>query len=224
MEKTPPKRLEQAYDKWLQAQREALDIIRASDHPATPTDWAEGFRWLTRMASNALDQIVEKNDPLRPVLYQSQDEFRKFLVDNPDVRYQFARLDPGQSYRLWGNKGDAPYLGFTFGSDIFHWGGGTVRGTLGQYYIDQFETDADGNFEIWLSSEPRDGNWMKLDEVKPGETWSIQLDMNKYMDPLPPGRYTVIVQYHNGQYISDMQDVSNLIIMTSDPMPLLIEP
>ena len=38
-----PKRLEQAYQRWLQAQREALDVVLASKHPGTPTDWAEAF-------------------------------------------------------------------------------------------------------------------------------------------------------------------------------------
>lgn len=48
------------------------------------------------------------------------------------------------------------------------------------------------------------------------------LDMNAFMDPLPPGRYTVTVQYHNGQYISDLQDVTHLIVLTSDPIELII--
>lgn len=196
MANTPPKRLQEAFDKWLQAQREALDIVLSADQPGTPTDWAEGFRWVTRMASNALDQIVEKNDPLHPVIYQSQDEFRKFLVDNPDVRYQFARLDEGESYRLWGNKGEAPYLGLTFGSDIFHWGGGKVRGTLSQYYIEQFEADADGNFEIFITPEKREGNWIKNEEgthhlavretfYDKANTRKSVLQIERLGDPLP---------------------------------------
>ncbi len=61
-------------------------------------------------------------------------------------------------------------------------------------------------------------------ELKPGDYgFFLTLDMNAYMDPLPPGRYTVTVQYHNGQFISDMQDVSHLIVLTSKPIPLVIE-
>jgi hypothetical protein len=29
-------------------------------------DWAEGYRWVTRVASIALEWVVEKNDPLHP--------------------------------------------------------------------------------------------------------------------------------------------------------------
>jgi hypothetical protein len=98
------KRLEQAYHQWLQAQREALDMVLASSHPRTPTDWAEGIRWLTRPASNAVDQVVERNDPLHPTIYVSQSEYRKYLVDNPDTRYYFAVADDAQTYRLYGQR------------------------------------------------------------------------------------------------------------------------
>lgn len=193
-----PKRLEQAYQRWLQAQREALDLVLAADQPGTPTDWAEGIRWLTRLASNALDQVVEKNDPLHPTLYVMQNEFRKYLVDNPDTRYYFAVLDETQTYRLYGTAGDAPYVGFTFGTDIFHWGTGkAVGGTLGQYYLNQFERDADGRFEIWISREKREGNWIPMPagthHVSVRETFydkantrACALHLERVGDSLPP--------------------------------------
>jgi hypothetical protein len=197
-----PKRLEQAYQKWLQAQREALDLVLAAQHPGTPTDWAEGIRWLTRQASNALDQVVEKNDPLHPTLYVSQNEFRKYLVDNPDTRYYFAVVDDAQTYRLSGTAGDAPYVGFTFGTDIFHWGSNkAVGGTLAQHYLNQFATDDDGNFEIWISPERRAGNWIQLPKgthhlavretfYDKANTRPCVLRLERVGDPLPPPQAT----------------------------------
>ncbi len=193
-----PKRLEQAYQRWLQAQREALDVVLASKHPGTPTDWAEGFRWLTRQASHALDQVVEKNDPLRPTLYVMQNEFRKYLVDNPDTRYYFAVLDETQTYRLCGNAGEAPYLGLTIGTDIFHWGSNkAVGGTLGQWYVNQFEKDANGDFEIWISPEQPAGNWIPMPKgthhvalretfYDKANTRAAALHLERVGDPLPP--------------------------------------
>jgi hypothetical protein len=158
-------RLSQAHARWLDAQREAAVLVAGASHPGAPADWAEGYRWLTRMASIALEWVVEKNDPLHPVIFRQQDEYRKFIVDNPDLNYHFCVLDPAESYRLSGNRGEAPYVGFTFGTDIFHWGagGGEPSGTLTQCHLDQFRLEANGDFEIVLSAAPQPGNWIKLE-------------------------------------------------------------
>ncbi len=158
-------RLAAAQRTWIEAQEKVFQIVREADHPASDTDWAEGFRWATRLASIALEWIVEKNDPLHPVLFVQQDAYRKFIVDNPDVRYHFCVLDDRRSYRISGHRGDAPYVGLTFGSDIFHWGqGGGAGGTLSQSNLDDFTIDEDGHFEIVLSPERRAGDWIEMVE------------------------------------------------------------
>jgi Protein of unknown function (DUF1214) len=165
MKSEAPAVLSRAFDRWLDAQRQALELVVASDHPGTPEDWAEGHRWVTRIASLALDYVVEKGDPLRPVMFHAQDEYRKLLVDNPDVDYHFAVLDDRESYRLRGRRGEAPYLGFTLGTDIFRPSQGGRTGTLSQTYVDQFELGPDGEFEIVLSPERPTGvkNWIRLE-------------------------------------------------------------
>ena len=157
------KRLESAHRTWLAAQSEVADIVAKNAPADSPTDWAEGYRWATRLATIAEEWIVEKNDPQHPVLFVQQDAYKKFIVDNPDVRYHFCVLDEHQSYRLWGNRGEAPYVGLTFGSDIFHWGqGGGGGGTLSQSNLDDFELDEEGNFEIIISPEKHQGNWIEM--------------------------------------------------------------
>jgi len=162
-----PERLAQAHDTWLAAQRKVVELVDEAQHPGTPTDWAEGYRWATRLATIALEWVVEKNDPLWPVMFRQQDEYRKFIVDNPDVNYWFCVLDPKETYRLHGNRGEAAYLGLTFGSDIFHWGsgvrsGGTGGGTVAQYHLDQFTQADNGDFEIIFGGDQREGNWIPL--------------------------------------------------------------
>jgi hypothetical protein len=157
----PPKTLAESFARFVDAQREAAAIMAATPHPGTPADWAEGYRWVTRIASLCLDWIVEKGDPLRPVLFRSQDEQRKLIVDNPDVNYYFAALSDGEAYRLHGNRGGACYVGLTIGTDVLR-GGGARTGTLAQRHLDQFEIAPDGSFEISLSREPRAGNWIEL--------------------------------------------------------------
>jgi hypothetical protein len=58
-----PDRLPRAYDAWLAAQRRVIELVEGADHPGTPVDRAEGYRWATRLAAIALEWVVEKNDP-----------------------------------------------------------------------------------------------------------------------------------------------------------------
>ena len=162
----PPKQLAEAYEGWLDAQRKALALMTALEQPGTPQDWAEGYRWLTRMASLCEDWVLEKEDPLRPTIFRNQDAYRKLIVDNPDVNYWFVSVTPEHVYRLSGNRGTAPYLGFTIGTDVIRGAPGRT-GTLAQHYVDQFEVAPDGAFEIVAAgARPagHTGNFMALPE------------------------------------------------------------
>ena len=87
-------RLDKAFEAWVQAQKAALDVVRtATGVPETDVEIAEGYRWVTRLSRLALDWIVEGSDPLHPQIFTLQDEYKKLLVDNPDVHYLFCVLD-----------------------------------------------------------------------------------------------------------------------------------
>lgn len=68
-------RLGAAHERWLAGQREAVELVTAADHPGAPADWAEGFRWVNRIAAIAFDWVVEKNDPLHPVIFKQQERY-----------------------------------------------------------------------------------------------------------------------------------------------------
>ena len=198
MTQPAPDNLLQAFDRWMATQRRAVEMVCAVDHAGAPTDWAEGFRTVTRMASLALEHVVEKGDPAFPVLFQSQNPWSKLIGDNPDTNYYFASLDPQYDYRLWGNKGNAPYVGLTFGTDIFR---GTAEegdtGTRGQAYLDQFACDEAGNLELILSATEKPGNWVKLEpgtahvavrETLPDRSKAVpaSLQLERITDERPP--------------------------------------
>ena len=198
---TPPKVLAEAYEGWLDAQRKALELMTSLEQPGTEQDWAEGYRWLTRMASLCQDWVLEKEYPLRPTIFRNQDEYRKLIVDNPDVNYWFASVVPEHAYRLSGNKGGAPYLGFTIGTDVIRGAPGRT-GTLAQHYIDQFEVAPNGDFEIvaagaWPAGHA--GNFMALPEgtaqIAVRETFTDRrtqrpavLRIERLGEPAPPPR------------------------------------
>jgi hypothetical protein len=82
--------------------------------------------------------------------------------DNPDNQYLHASIDGRRAYRLYGTRGTVHYLGF--GTQIGHYGQG--RGMPPTGYIDAsaLDIDTDGSFELVLSKEPQDGNWLPMTE------------------------------------------------------------
>ena len=160
-------RLAAAFEAWLDAQRAARDWMLAAPVPHTPEDLAEGYRWVTRLASLAQEWFVERNDPLHPELFVSQSARRKLMVDNPDVTYWFCALAPDRTYRLRGSRGDAAYVGLTFGTPV---GAGAVAGRTGtvhQTHLDQFGIGPGDPVDLWISPEPPEGvdgplHWVPL--------------------------------------------------------------
>jgi Protein of unknown function (DUF1214) len=147
-------RLDKAFEAWVQAQTTALDVVRqATGVPETDVDMAEGYRWVTRLNRLILDWIVERSDPLHPVLFDLQDEYKKLLVDNPDVHYTFCVLDDQHSYRLAGFRGECAYLGMTFGTAFGQGPVGGRTGTQTQTHIDEFELGPNGEVDILIAPE-----------------------------------------------------------------------
>jgi hypothetical protein len=161
--------LQTAFDHWLEAQRAALAVVlEATGVPGTDVDTAEGYRWVTRLSTLALEWIVEKSDPLHPQLFTLQDEYRKLLVDNPDVHYLFCVLDDSRSYRLVGRRGECAYMGMTFGTAFGQGEVGGRTGTQTQCHIDEFELGPGGEVDILIAPasampDPRPRNSVVLE-------------------------------------------------------------
>jgi hypothetical protein len=144
-------RLDVAWKVWIDSQEAAIETVRTAEGvPRTTVDEAEGYRWITRLASLAQEWFIEKSDPLHPQLFQSQTEYRKLLVDNPDVRYGFCTLDETRTYRLVGVRGEAAYIGLTFGTPVGQGPVGGKTGTTVQAHIDQFELGPNGEVDILI--------------------------------------------------------------------------
>jgi hypothetical protein len=79
-------------------------------------------------------------------------------MECPDCIYTRAVLRGGESYRLFGNRGTARYVGLQ-----------TMNGiaATANALVDELELDVDGNFEVLLSADQRAGNWMRLEGDHP---------------------------------------------------------
>jgi len=153
----------------MDSQEAAIETVRsASGMPRTEVDEAEGYRWITRLSSLAQEWFIEKSDPLHPQLFQSQTEYRKLLVDNPDVRYGFCALDETRTYRLVGTRGEAAYIGLTFGTPVGKGPVGGRTGTTVQAHVDQFDLGPNGEVDILIVPEGQGDGRTNCIELAPG--------------------------------------------------------
>ncbi|TWC38559.1 uncharacterized protein DUF1214 [Pseudomonas sp. SJZ079] len=144
-----------------QLKRSGEQILRA-EAPADAQTRAEGFRYLSRLLRIALDMHLEFADADFPGFFSPSHETAKIGADNPDNRYQYARLNGRHDYRVSGQRGSVSYL--SFGAQK---GGYESDGKMTQTgFIDagQLQLDADGRFELILSQQPpATGNWLRLE-------------------------------------------------------------
>jgi hypothetical protein len=162
-------RLDAAWKVWIDSQQAAIETVRSAESvPRTDVDEAEGYRWITRLASLAQEWFIEKSDPLHPQLFQSQTEYRKLLVDNPDVRYGFCTLDEARTYRLVGTRGDAAYIGLTLGTPVGKGPVGGRTGTTVQAHVDQFDLGPAGEVDILIVPAGQGDGRKNCIEMAPG--------------------------------------------------------
>ncbi|MGE0388077.1 MAG: hypothetical protein AB7Q97_25410 [Gammaproteobacteria bacterium] len=81
----------------------------------------------------------------------------------PDFNYQYLFLDGASTYRMWGRRGNTPYLNMMVQTGF--WGSRSLR-NLANVDFDALRVDAGGSFELVLSPQPHDGNWVQLDPTE----------------------------------------------------------
>lgn len=62
------------------------------------------------------------------------------------------------------------------------------------------------------------------DALQYGESWAGSLDMNKVVPSLAPGKYKLVIQYHNRAPIVNQATLKGLIYIESEPIELNVEP
>lgn len=84
---------------------------------------------------------------------------------NPDAVYYYAPVDGRGTYRVTGERGNAPVAGFALGNRIIGMDPEPGRG-LGNYDMDDLAIGEDGCFEVVFSAERpggHEGNWLRMD-------------------------------------------------------------
>ena len=146
----------EAWNHLLETLKRAGDVVLSDSVPRDPADMASGFRHLLVLLGVGIDELLRRGlDRVPAIKPAAMDGALKWGMECPDCIYVGSDLRGGTTYRLWGNRGSARYVGLQVMAGM----GSTVNALL-----DEFELDAEGNFEIILSAEPHDGNWLPLDQ------------------------------------------------------------
>lgn len=140
--------------------RSGQQILR-TEAPADALTRAEGYRYLSRLLRIALEMHVEFADAAFPGFFSPSHETAKIGADNPDNLYRYARLDGGATYRIRGRRGTVAYLSFGTQKGGYETDGRMIQ--TGFIDSNKLAVAPDGSFELILSAQPHDGNWVRME-------------------------------------------------------------
>ena len=130
-------------------------MLLADPVAQTDTDRAEASLYLAKNLAHYLREVVIFSDSSQPQLIQNPG----FGFPNPDTYYVTARLDPRGTYRIWGQLGSVNQTIFGVYSRTALEGESGARARIRG---EDLKTDEAGNFELFVSAEKMEGNWLPL--------------------------------------------------------------
>jgi len=151
-------RLKQVWNSFCDELRAAGDLVFRETTPQNTVTRATGLRLLARNISLALQFELENKDSSHPELLHYFDPLRKQGGDNTDALYVGAPINGKDTYRISGQRGTAAYFAVTVvETGETPWGGGVAGSLFGP----EMEVDEEGRFELTLSPDEHEGNWIQ---------------------------------------------------------------
>ena len=145
-----------AWSHLLDALAKAADVVSSNAVARNSTDLASGFRHLLVLLSLGADQALRADsEPVLAINPSGVDNVYKWGMDCPDCIYTGAPLRGGETYRVWGNRGTARYVGLQSMAGM---------SSSANVLLDELDLGAGGEVELTLSAEPHDGNWLPIEE------------------------------------------------------------
>jgi hypothetical protein len=138
---------------------DAAQIVGSDPASRNQADLAAGMRHLLVLLAAGVDEALRFDpDPILCVQRASTNDVVTWGMECPDCLYTRATMRGGESYRLFGNRGTARYVGLQ-----------TMNGiaSTANALVDELDADADGNFEVVLAANAHDGNWMRIEGAHP---------------------------------------------------------
>ena len=177
--------------------------VLSSDLQTSETERAEGLRHLTRLLRVGLDMHLEHGDPAFPRFYQASHATAKIGSDNPDNYYQNATISGMHRYRISGQRGTVPILSFGIKANRYAIDGSMA--STGELDIRDVNVAEDGSFEIIVSREKVEGDWLSLDEDS-----SILIVRQTFFDRANEIPATVVIEALDGTASPPTLDMQTL--------------
>jgi hypothetical protein len=138
----------------LDRMRQASDRVLAESAPRNATDLAMGFRHLLVLLGIGLDAGLRAGtNRVLAVKPSGVDNVYKWGMDCPDCIYAGGPLRGGETYRIWGNRGTARYVGLQSMAGM---------ASSGNVLLDELDLGPGGEVELILSADHHDGNWLPI--------------------------------------------------------------
>jgi len=132
----------------------AGELVASDPLKRNEIDYASGMRHLMVLLAVGVDEALRVDpDPVLSVRRTSTDDILTWGMECPDCIYFRATLRSGETYRLYGNRGTARYVGLQTMDGIT---------STANCLVDDLEPDTDGNFETILSADEHEGHWLRL--------------------------------------------------------------
>jgi hypothetical protein len=151
--------LAQAWSHLMHRLEDAAQMVESHPVSHNRADRAAGMRHLLVLLAAGIDEALRFDpDPILCVQRASTNDVVTWGMECPDCLYTGATLRGGESYRLLGNRGTARYVGLQ-----------TMNGiaSTANALVDELAVDGNGNFEVVLSAQEHDGNWMRIEGAHP---------------------------------------------------------
>lgn len=174
--------LKEAWNRFHATQQEVLNWMEQTPRfKSTPQHRAKAYHTMMEALAMCYNFAVAPR-MLHPRLQVNtgwQTDFYTLGQNGPDLFYALTFLDGKQTYRMTGDMGD---LVLVLCQVISHLSGHPDSKCIGNYDFSNFDIKPDGSFEIILSAEEQQGNWIKLDQDKPCHFLLIRRFMKDWND------------------------------------------
>jgi hypothetical protein len=133
------------------------DRLAQAPFPTSGPDRALCARHLTRQLVMALQSELEFGDAAAPAFHRYEEPWVQWGGPNPDNLYTRAAIDPAESYRVFGNVAGVRAALFSLVDGDMHLG---EYGVFSEHALADLDVAPDGSFELWISPEPHEHNWI----------------------------------------------------------------